>query len=520
MKIGIRQRLFFAILTAAVLAVISMFLVMQWSIASGFLRYINTLDQKTMTKLANKLEQHYAVHNNWDSLKQNPEKWRSIVAASMPEDMAPQPMPGMMQPHPPPPPRHPPNQEAGHGDDNRRGPRLMPEAQQDGFMPPPPPEPKGFEHDGPNSRMLPLPPHQHHVMERIVLLDQDKNQIAGTARRFSGLELKELYRQGVLIGYLGLEPRKDVSDAQQLRFLREQSLALYVVVLTVVILAGILSLPLATRLIRPLREMAKAANLMAAGNYSTRVAYNYHDEIGQLAINFNALATTLEKNEQARRQWAADISHELRTPISVLRAEIEAMQDGVRPFEPESLCSLHSEVLRISRLVDDLYQLSLSDLGALSYKKEEVDVTSLLQDILNLYRNDFIQAEIRLLDQLDHHAAISGDTGRLQQLFSNLLENSLKYTEKGGKLVVSMDVSDMNVIIHFQDSAPGVSMEEADRLFERLYRVESSRNRASGGAGLGLAICKNIVEAHMGNISALPSPLGGLWIKISLPLTV
>jgi len=238
-----------------------------------------------------------------------------------------------------------------------------------------------------------------------------------------------------------------------------------------------------------------------------------------LTQDFNSLALTLEKNEQGRRQWVADISHELRTPLAVLRGEIEALQDDVRQFTPEAIHSLYSEVMRLNRLVDDLFQLSMSDIGALTYKKENVDGAAILNHAADLFRAEFAKKNITLTVNApaEGELYLLGDHERLHQLFDNLLSNSLKYTDADGELRIRCQTADGGTEILFQDSSPGVPAADIDKLFERLFRVENSRSRTSGGAGLGLAICRNIVEAHGGTIAAEPSPFGGLSIRVTLP---
>jgi two-component system sensor histidine kinase BaeS len=246
------------------------------------------------------------------------------------------------------------------------------------------------------------------------------------------------------------------------------------------------------------------------------------DELGQLASDFNLLALTLQQNETTRRQWIADISHELRTPLTVLRGEIEALQDGVRPLTAAALASLHGETLRLGRLVDDLYQLSLSDLGALQYRKEPLAPQALLLAALEPLRPLFAAKGITLRADFapDSDGEILADPQRLHQLFANLLDNALKYTDAPGTLELSMTRRGRNLRIELCDSAPTVAAADLERLFERLYRVESSRNRETGGAGLGLAICRNIAAAHQGTLTAHPSPLGGLCLTLTLPLTL
>jgi two-component system, OmpR family, sensor histidine kinase BaeS len=323
------------------------------------------------------------------------------------------------------------------------------------------------------------------------------------------------------VGYLGLLPHQRPPDELQRRFLKEQKIGLSLVAGALVLLAVGFSFPLANRLVRPIRALAAATEQLAAGEFSTRVPVTSSDEIGQLARGFNSLALTLEKNEQSRRQWVADISHELRTPLAILRGEIEAIQDGIRQSAPESIDSLHGEVLRLGRLVDDLYQLSLSDLGALSYHMRELGLEELLRSVLASYQPQFVDKQIAVRADIPHDAKalVFGDSERMRQLFANIFDNALKYTDPGGEFAVRLAYLDKRVSVDIEDSAPGVPSGELGRLFDRLYRVEASRNRAEGGAGLGLAICRNIVEAHAGSITAHPSSLGGVWIRIELPLT-
>jgi len=323
------------------------------------------------------------------------------------------------------------------------------------------------------------------------------------------------------VGYLGLLPLKILAEDRQVRFAREQRQTFALIALAMVFLAALLSIPLAQRMVKRIRNMASATHLLASGRYDTRVPVESSDELGRLARDFNALALTLERHEQARRQWIADISHELRTPLSILRGEIEALQDGVRAATPQTIGSLHGEVIRLSRLVNDLYDLSLSDLGALAYSKSDIDLAQALLQALDPYRPEYADKGISLETDLPAGTAfpLFADYERLRQLFSNLLENSLKYTDPGGRLRIFVERNNGKATVHFQDSGPGVPEGELEKLFDRLYRVDSSRNRESGGAGLGLSICRSIVLAHEGAIAAFPSPLGGLWVKIEFPMS-
>lgn len=215
----------------------------------------------------------------------------------------------------------------------------------------------------------------------------------------------------------------------------------------------------------------------------------------------------------------ADISHELRTPLAILKGELEALQDGVRKPTIETLNSLLFEVTNLTKLVNDLHQLSLSDRGSLTYRKDFIDINEVILLAVASYRHTYQTKNITLLTELDDLSPliVQADPDRLIQLFHNLLENSVRYTYSGGQLHISTQKGQNHVLISLEDSAPGLDSAQYEVVFQRFYRAENSRNRASGGSGLGLAICENIVEAHNGKISAMPSSLGGMKILIELP---
>lgn len=492
MKIGVTHKLFLSILMAAGLAVVCSVLIMQWSLNRGFLKYVNSIESSGVSRLASKLEERYRAEGNWSFLRRNPAQWRQLVAASLPLEVMP---PGKDMP---PPGGMPPPREGNHP----------------GAPPEPPPGEKSPHHGM-------LPPHlARQFDERLYLLDGDRSVVVSRVRGSFDGETTPLRHRGKIVGYLGLLPRTQISDTPQTRFLKEQELAFALTAGVIVLLSAALSLLLARRLVRPLRVLTLATHQLAAGSFTIRVPSTSNDELGQLACDFNSLARVLETNEQARRQWVADISHELRTPLGILRGEIEAVLDGIRQPTQLTIQSLHAEVLRLSRLVEDLYQLSLSDVGALTYRKTELDLVDVLSEAVDVFQPEFAGKGISLVAEIHQRviAPFFGDRERLHQLFSNLLDNSLKYTDRGGKLLVELEQRNGTLAIDFQDSFPGVPPAALNKLFDRLYRVDSSRNRSTGGAGLGLAICRNIVDAHGGSISAQPSKLGGLRVRIEFPL--
>lgn len=479
MKISIKYRLFLAFLLATCTLVGCMFLVMKISFDRGFLRYIDNIEQARLTQLGDNLQNAYGNHGSWEFLRDNPAAWFRLQADTRPEDFP--------RPHPL----------------RKREQRLAKETVP-GAWPP--------------RRMMRQVPHQFEW--RVVLLDADQEQIFGPRRYRQEVTPSPLILEGKTIGYLDLLPPKNVVNPLQQRFVQKQRRSFAFIALAMAAAAALLSIPLAQRLVRRITNLAAATHLLTAGQYNTRVPAQSSDELGQLARDFNSLAQTLEKNQQLRRQWVADISHELRTPLAVLRGEIEAMQDGVRPQTPQSLSMLHDEVMHLNGLVEDLYQLSLADINALSYRKEPTDLGETLRQAIEPFRGEFADRGIRLTCQIPaaNDLLVPGDRRRLHQLFSNLLENALRYTDNSGELRLRVEQSADRITMHFEDTAPGVPPEMLERLFDRLFRVEGSRSRRTGGAGLGLALCKTIVEAHDGRIDARPSPLGGLWLEITLPL--
>ena len=374
-----------------------------------------------------------------------------------------------------------------------------------------------------NSRQSPLhlpkPEQLRRFEARVVLLDASGELLYGFPQLLKEVTYTPLEYQDRVVGRLGLAPQKRLMDDLQLQFVKEQKTALGLIAAGIVLLAALLTLPTTAKLVRPVKALAATTRQLTSGNYQVRTPVISSDELGALSRDFNPLADTLLKNEQARRQWVADISHELRTPLAILRGEIEAIQDQVRAVTPLTVNTLHEEVLHLSRLVDDLNELAMSDLGALTYQKEMVAPTELLGKVLESYQQRLTDHQISTSIDLSSGSDLTllADPNRLHQLFANLLENSLRYTDSGGRLEVRTESDRDRLTIHFVDSSPGVSDSDLPRLFERLFRVESSRARASGGAGLGLSICRNIVEAHGGTIEAKPSPLGGLWVTVTLP---
>ncbi|WP_416398819.1 7TM diverse intracellular signaling domain-containing protein [Allohahella sp. A8] len=264
----------------------------------------------------------------------------------------------------------------------------------------------------------------------------------------------------------------------------------------------------------------EAADDLARGNYKRRLKFLPEQRLARLAESFNYFAASTERYVTERRRWVSDISHELRTPVTSVRGMVESIQTGAMTASAENLAILHQESLRLERLITDLNQLSQSEEGILVMKTERVDIHAVITELLTANAQRLESAS--LTAQLEFEVikpALIGDEGRLHQLFANLLENSLRYCHAPGRIHVSSCMDQNSLTLRWSDSAPGVPADQHTKLFERLFRGDPSRSRRTGGAGLGLAICKAIVEGHHGQLNAEPSPLGGLTIAIHLPFT-
>ncbi|ARP87699.1 ATP-binding protein [Bordetella genomosp. 9] len=488
MRLGITFKLFLAILATSLAVTLAMGTAVRWNFERHFLSYVKERESRRIERMRQSLADIYRENGNWDALRGNTSLWNHIL--TVPPDE---------------PPRHRPPAhraaldwlseiDAGMG---LSGPPPGPP-----FEPPEPGWPRGRD-------FLALP---------FTLLDTQNRVVAGYAYPAPATLRRPIDVDGMTVGWLVAPlPDRLPSEADQ-RFQREQSEAMWVIGALAALLAAAVSIFLARIFLAPVRRLASATHRLSAGDYATRVNVTSEDELGRLGQDFNRLAHTLERNEALRRELVADISHELRTPLAVLRGEMEALQDGVRPFSAAALASLQSEVSLLSKLIDDLYELSLADVGALSYRMADVDLCGIAEQGVDAYRERFGSRRLRVeTDMAQSPCVIEGDAQRLTQLMNNLLENTLRYTDPDGLVRVSVRGEGQTVTVECQDSAPGVPEALLPRLFDRLFRVDPSRSRESGGAGLGLAICQRIVESHRGTIQAMSSPLGGLCIRIVFP---
>jgi len=471
---GISGKLFLVILTTCIVLLISMHWAVRVSFERGFIDYIKRGNEQRLQLLSDALAEQYAQHGNWRFLRNN-DRFIFQILRSFEHD---------------------------NNEDK---------------MPPGPPGPDGGMDRGPGPDRGGMPPHGWRT--QFWVIDQNARVLVGPreAVPHDGTR-RGIIVNGMEVGAVIASPVERLTRNTDINFDQQQRRTSWLIVGLATLLAALATFPLARGLIAPVRRLVEGTHKLAAGDFSTRVPVTSGDELGKLAQDFNQLASTLEKNQQMRRDLMADISHELRTPLAVLRGELEAIQDGVRKFTPESVTSLQAEVATLTKLVNDLHQLSMSDEGALAYQKSSVDLISLLEIAADAFRERLASRGLTLNLALSGNATVFGDPDRLMQLFNNLLENSLRYTDSGGQVLIRTTLSPQHIVMEFADSSPGVTDEQLTKLCERFYRTEGSRNRASGGSGLGLAICANIVTAHGGRLDVGHSPFGGVSIKVELPL--
>jgi len=322
-----------------------------------------------------------------------------------------------------------------------------------------------------------------------------------------------------VVGYL--VPESGLLDLSEL--IREElSAALSGSLLPTALVSGaaalLLAVILAAFLMRPIRQLTHAADQVAAGDLSQRVPATSRDEIGQLATTFNQMADSLQRAQKSRQAMTADIAHELRTPLSVQRANLEALQDGIYPLTQENLAPIIQQNRLLTKLVNDLRTLALADAGALEMERVQTDLTKLIARICSDFEPAFAEAGIKLSFTPEAGIPLLNlDPARINQVINNLLQNSLRHTPKGGRVEVKLDREPGTTVIRIRDTGEGIPEEALPLLFERFYRSDQARSRDTGGTGLGLTIARQLVEAHHGSLTAANHPDGGAVFEIRLP---
>jgi len=481
---GLLAKILAAQILSVVLALLVIVVATRVSLQQGFIDFLERQEAAVLDTLAPVLADIYEAQGGWDFLRDRPAYWQRILRRS------PSLQPDPAQPGPP---------RAGRGPRPFAGGPLGPGAGEAQLR---------------WLRTL----DRLQLRDRLFLLDGERAWVAGPREiEPGGRSLAPVEVEETIVGWVGFAPMNRVLPPEVERFLGGQRRTLMLSLLLALALAAGLGLLLARHLSRPVRELEATVRALAHGHFERRAEVTSGDEIGGLARHINRLAETLEKNRSSRQRWMADIAHELRTPVAILKGEIEALTDGVRAPDERAMASLGEEIDQLSALVDDLQTLALADAGALNLRRELLDLRELVQQVVGSFADRLAARGIAVELDLPETLTMVADAQRLRQLLQNLLENCARYVEDGGRVQVLAAQEARDLRLTVEDSGPGVDDAQLNLLFERFYRGEPARSRTGGGSGLGLAICRNIVEAHGGSIRAARSPLGGLAIHARFP---
>lgn len=528
------------LLAAVLLTAFAMAGLFAYSLESGFRAYVNRGQMSHLVGIERALQDEAKRMGSLDHLRDDQRAWGALLRRTEPRPSSPDDKSGRTDAGPPRPWRGP---EFGdrEGPPPRRGP---PPGGPEGDRPdgPPPegaPPRKGPPPDGAPPRKGPPPeggpprkgppdggPQRKgdglQLGPRIFLVDTQRRSFHPEPpfpNDGSKAIEREIRHDGRVAGIVQLYPVQRAIRDEDIAFLRAQFEHIGWAVLGLLILAGVTAPIVARRWTRPLREVSAATGRIAKGEFSVRLKADGTDEIGQLRGNLNTMAESLERLESARRRWIAESAHELRTPLAVLRGELEALQDGVRKFDSRAVGSLQEEARHLTKLVNDLHLLAMADMGSLPCTMNHMDATALVRRMAERYLPRASERGLVLNMAIpDKVLNLDADDDRLEQLFTNLLENSLRYTDAPGIIEVRVSEQAGVLTLTVEDSAPGVTNEQCNKLFEPLYRADAARSRKAGGSGLGLAICRAIVEAHGGKIVARPSPMGGIAVITSFAI--
>ncbi len=467
-------KLLISMAAAGALALVALSATLNWRLGQGFVDFINAADAERLPSIAQALEEHYQEHGDWDDLHDNGAVWRAVLIRARDIDEA-----------------------TGRVEEDFNQPERRPRR-------PPPRRPQ-------SDPWSPLWP-------RLSVFDADQAKVVGRFEYSETGRHLPIEVRGSRVGWLGMHEVSRVNSRVAEAFLADQRQGLVWASLVMALIVIVSSAILARAWARPVQRIAGVTRQLAGGDFSARVGPAGRDEIGELARDLDFLGNSLAEADAARKRWMADTAHELRTPLAVLKGELEALQDGIRPLNREALASLHAEAQHLGSLIEELRELALADVGALDYHMESIDLGELARECLAANAGRFGQHPLTVEARLPATPVIiQGDARRLRQLLENLLENSLRYTDPEGRLVVELASTREQILLSVDDSEPGVPDDQLPTLFEPFTRADAARSRHSGGSGLGLAICKRIAQAHGGSLTATPSSLGGLRIELLLP---
>ncbi len=389
---------------------------------------------------------------------------------------------------------------------------------------PPPPVPRPAA----DTNNLPPPPPPPAAPPRFGLVDQNDYVVIpiGQYRLGDRVPAAEVAQgtpveiDGQVVGIV-LNPAETLErDTLERQYLDRINQALLKAAFGATAIALLLGILLTRTLTRPLRELTTATRAMSKGDLEQRVPVRSKDELGELAASFNQMSADLVRANQLRRQMTADIAHDLRTPLSVIKGYTEALSDGVLEPTPDTLRVMHQEAEHLSLLVQDLRTLSLADAGELKLNRQPVSPRELLERTATAHIPQAQQLNIAVQVKVGAELPeIKADPDRMAQMLGNLVSNALRYTPEGGQIILSGQHQENAVLLSVQDNGTGIAPDKLPHIFARFYRGEKSRQPDHAGSGLGLAIAKAIVEAHGGTIAAESEPGRGTTFTMTLPVS-
>ena len=461
---SLRSKILWAYSIIILIGMILMVTIINFSTRTGYQTFVRQNDINISMGLREPLGEYYSIHNSWEDVK-------SVL--QFPQQRIGQ-MRGMMNQNP----------DGDHG--RNMNPAII------------------------------LTDHRGHVLVNTNPGFGFRGDAVPTDLIENGVEIK--VRQKT-VGYLfvGSMLESGLSEVER-RFLNKTTYIIIWVSIFILILSFIFSYLFSGKLAKPVSDLTKAVGEIEKGNFSRRVSNESNDEIGDLTRSFNKMAESLESNDQWRKQIIADSAHELRTPVSLIQGNLEMILDGVYESDKEHIQNIYDETLVLSRLIKELQLLSSADSGSMTLNREVIDINKLIENILNIFRAGEVKDKIRLVNSIDSPLpSIDGDYQKLKQVFSNVMANAFRHTPEGGSVEIRGNVRNSSILLVIEDSGPGIEHDDLDKIFERFYRTDSSRNRHHGGSGLGLAISREIVKLHGGEIYAESESGKGASIFISLP---
>jgi two-component system sensor histidine kinase BaeS len=506
-RLSIGHRLFASVLLAILAVAASAIMLLRQQVTDSFSKYAQRIELDRLDELSAALAARYQAAGGWGFVKDDQAARRTFIVAELARL---QQVRGAAAA--PVAPAGPARAAAPAATAMAAAPVLpVPPVPPSPPLPPLPPPPI---EDVPPATDAELP-----LQERVTLLDAAGAYLAGRPPGPEPDARRPIIAGGRAVGYLAVSRALTPSDALAGAFLQQLKDNVLLIAAASIALSALAAVLLAAHFRRPIRRLNDGARLLAEGRFDTRLAADRSDELGELARSFNQLAATLDAAEASRRQWVADTSHELRTPLSVLRAQLEAIQDGVRPAGADSTAAMLRQVMSLNALIDQLYALARADVGALELQRKPIDLWQLACEQAQAFGDKFAAAGLAFETGPAPAAALApADPERMRQLFANLFENSIRYSQPGGRVALHAHQQGDELLVQIDDSAPAVPDDALAKLGQRFYRVDASRSRNLGGAGLGLALCRRIAEAHGGRLEFAHSPLGGLRVLLSVPL--